>query len=178
MRFAKGIRERLSDDESGFTLVEVLVVTVLIGILAAIALAALLGEQDKAQDAGAKSDVSALAANLESCFTEGDDFTECDTRAELETRVGVMGLEYDDAITPAQLCDDPDPTDANAPEPGKVAVVAADEKCYVVKATSIAEDGGANHIFILERDLDGDRQRLCRPDSIRNKGACPADGNW
>lgn len=178
MRLANAFRDRLSDDESGFTLVELLVVTIIIGILAAIGLATLLGERGKAQDAAAKSDLSVLAANMESCFTESEDFANCDTRVEIETSGGALGLAYDDSITPAESCEDPDSSDATAPDPGQVAVVAAGEKCYVVKATSVAEDGGANHVFVVERDLEGDRRRLCRPASIRGKGACPSDGNW
>jgi prepilin-type N-terminal cleavage/methylation domain-containing protein len=47
-------RRRLAD-ESGFTLVELLVVMVIIGILASIGIAAFLNQRSKAQDGEARS---------------------------------------------------------------------------------------------------------------------------
>ncbi|HWK27945.1 MAG TPA: type II secretion system protein [Solirubrobacter sp.] len=65
----------------GFTLVEVLVVILIIGVLAAIALPAFLDQREKAQDAQAKTVVAAAATALQ--IYEGEHDTYDATAAEL-----------------------------------------------------------------------------------------------
>lgn len=67
------IRARERND-NGFTLIEILVVIIIIGILAGIAIPVFMRERQKAVDAGIKSDLRNVANTLESYYTDFDSY--------------------------------------------------------------------------------------------------------
>ena len=71
----KRITQRLRDKEDGFTLIELMVVVLIIGILIAIAVPTFLGARKRAQDRGAQSSLRNGLTAAKTIFTDNEDYS-------------------------------------------------------------------------------------------------------
>jgi prepilin-type N-terminal cleavage/methylation domain-containing protein len=63
----------MDENDKGFTLVELLVVMIIIGILAAIAIPVFMNQREKARDTAARSDVSTLGKEIATYYVDAED---------------------------------------------------------------------------------------------------------
>jgi len=66
----KNLKQRLETDRGGFTIVELLIVIVVIGILAALVIVTYNGIQQKARDTERKTDIKALQGHFEAYWAD------------------------------------------------------------------------------------------------------------
>lgn len=88
--------------ESGFSLLELMAVILIIGVLAAIAVPAFIGQEAKGQDASAQSNARNVATAVESCYTDTNRYDECDSVPELEATGSKPGVVLTDATEKKQ----------------------------------------------------------------------------
>jgi type II secretion system protein G len=149
------LRER-SGSESGFTLVELLVVMLILGLLAAIAIPSFFNQRDKAKDADAKAGVRTAQTAMETFATDnGGDYS--------GSSVAILrGIE--------ETLND---VDLQAPAAGSGA---GDDATNSYTVTVNSENAG--HTFSIERHQNGTVEYTCTPNTANGDDGCPSGGDW
>lgn len=123
----------------------------IVGILAAIAIPLFLGQEDKAQDANAKSDLRTVVRMVEECKLEEKSYEDCDRAEDLD---GAPGITWGTAA-------------------GSAGMVADGADAYFAYAVSNAKrSNGQNHIYIWQKQANGTSLRWCFTDNPPSHGGC------
>ncbi len=149
----KKLRER-SRGEGGFTLVELLVVMLILGLLAAIAIPSFFNQRDKARDADAKSSARTAQTAMETYATDNQGSYADSTGAGFTTiEAALLTIE---------------PTLADAPNPVDVTVNNAGDY-------SLEVDSDTGNTFTITRNAGGTTDLTC---STAGQDGCPQSGTW
>jgi type II secretion system protein G len=144
------LRER-SGGESGFTLVELLVVMLILGLLAAIAIPSFFNQRDKAVDADAKESVRTAQTAIETYATDNGG--------------SYVNATADDLIAIEQSLNDADLQDP----------INLSQNTYTV--TVISANDSPDHTFSITRNNDGTVDLTCEAPADDLDG-CPSNGEW
>jgi type IV pilus assembly protein PilA len=146
------LRQR-SQSESGFTLVELLVVMLILGILAAIAIPSFFNQRDKAKDADAKAAVRTAQTAIETYATDNNG--------------SYAGALVDGSNGSLQ---DIEPT-LNDVGARLTLPVAPTANTYTVQVASEV----SGQLFRIARAANGTSTLTC---DVDGEAGCPTDGTW
>ena len=147
------LRQRMAKDESGFTLVELLVVMLILGLLAAIAIPAFFNQRDKARDAQAKTYARTAETAMETFATDNGGTYNGATVAALQNIETTLNGASFAAGTPT------------VPAPGE-----ATNQSYEVTV-----DSDTGNTFTITRLDDGTTELSC---TNGGDAGCPTGGQW
>jgi type IV pilus assembly protein PilA len=145
-------RNKQTRSDEGFTMIELLVVILIVGILAAIAIPAFLSQKGKASDAGAKTLANTAATTAEAI---GNDH----------------GGEYKSVNLTELKAYEPSIQETEGKGEAWISKAEGTASEYSVTATSATKD-----TFTITKKVSGESVRTCES-KLSYKGGCP-NGSW
>ena len=142
----------MTSEESGFTLVELLVVMLILGLLAAIAIPAFFNQREKAKDSGAKEMARTAETAMETYATDNNG---------VYTGVTVAALNTIEPTIQAAN---------NTKDPWLSAATSASPTTYSLTVTS-----QTGNTFTIARAADSTVTFSC---ATTGKAGCPTSGDW
>jgi type IV pilus assembly protein PilA len=151
--------ERSTPSEAGFTLVEILVVVLIIGILAAIAIPSFLSQRTKATDSSAKE----LARTAETTA---------------ETYASDHGGNYQ-GMTAAELESDEKTIFVGCPTSSNACLKAVTPEGTGSEGYTVTTEATDGHTFSIKRSASGTTERTCTPTGkTGSEGGGCLGGSW
>jgi type IV pilus assembly protein PilA len=151
------LRHRLASEESGFTLVELLVVMLIIGLLAAIAIPAFFNQRQKAKDTSAKEMARTAETSMETYATDNNgDYT-------APTAPATLAGSLSNIEPSIQTAD-------NGKDPWLSGATSATSTTYEVDVTS-----QTGNVFKIKRTGPGAVTFEC---TTAGTDGCPQGGDW
>jgi type IV pilus assembly protein PilA len=146
-------REPMKAREDGFTLVELLVVVLILGLLAALSIPSFINQTGKASDAEAKNNLQVSQRAMETYFLDHDTYATANMNAASDPD-SLLALE------------------STLEDPPKPWISAQTASSYTIRVTSTSKSPVT---YRLRHRSNGEVVRRCTPAST---GGCSAVGTW